>query len=76
VRKYRKKPVVITAYQWMPGSSYGDVEQIGNSNAGVITTLEGVMSVQCGDFIITGVKGEKYACKPDIFHLTYEEVEE
>lgn len=38
-----------------------------------INTLEGVMQVEIGDWIITGVKGEKYACRPDIFSLTYEE---
>jgi hypothetical protein len=38
----------------------------------VITTLEGVMRVEIGDWVITGVKGEKYPCKPDIFAATYE----
>jgi len=37
-----------------------------------IDTLEGVMEVRVGDWIITGVKGEKYPCKPDIFEMTYE----
>lgn len=41
-----------------------------------IKTLEGDMKVSPGDWIITGVKGEKYACKPDIFEMTYEEVVE
>jgi hypothetical protein len=57
--KYRKKPVVIEAYQT-------DVEV-------EIHTLEGVMKASPGDFIITGVNGEKYPCKPDIFWKTYEE---
>ena len=56
--KYRKKPVVIEAYQT-------DVEMD-------IETLEGVMHADVGDFIITGVKGEQYPCKPDIFLETYE----
>ena len=41
----------------------------------VIETIEGNMDVQIGDWIITGVKGEKYPCKPDIFVATYEAVD-
>lgn len=41
-----------------------------------IPTLEGVMRASVGDFIITGIHGEKYPCKPDIFLETYEPVEE
>ena len=41
-----------------------------------IPTLEGVMTANCGDWIIKGVKGEFYPCKPDIFDETYEEVKE
>lgn len=61
MRKYRKKPVVIEAYQT-------DKEQI-------IHTLEGDMKADNGDYIITGVQGEQYPCKPDIFEQTYELVE-
>ena len=39
-----------------------------------IETLEGRMEISDGDYIITGVKGERYPCKPEIFHMTYEEV--
>lgn len=60
--KYRKKPIVIEAYQT-------DVELD-------IETLEGIMHASIGDYIITGVNGEKYPCKPDIFEKTYELVEE
>lgn len=60
VAKYRKKPVVIEAYQTN--------EEI------VIHTLEGDMTASVGDYIITGVNGEKYPCKPDIFEKTYEKV--
>jgi hypothetical protein len=60
--KFRKKPIVIEAYQT-------DKELF-------IPTLEGVMKADVGDYIITGVKGEKYPCKPDIFEATYEKVEE
>ena len=56
--KYRKKPVVITAERTL-------VEQD-------IETLEGTMHASAGDYIITGVNGEKYPCKPDIFEKTYE----
>lgn len=62
IRKYIKKPVVIEAYQT-------DKELI-------IHTLEGDMKAMPGDYIITGVNGEQYPCKPDIFHKTYEEVED
>lgn len=59
--KFRKKPVIIEAYQT-------DKEIF-------IETLEGVMKANVGDWIITGVNGEKYPCKPDIFAKTYEPVE-
>ena len=62
VQKYRKKPVVIEAYK-------PDKEL-------VIHTLEGDMIASAGDYIITGVNGERYPCKPDIFEKTYELVEE
>jgi hypothetical protein len=41
-----------------------------------VPTLEGIMEVSIGDWIITGVKGERYPCKPDIFEATYEAVEQ
>ena len=60
--KFRKKPVVIEAEQWHgPGQK-------------IIPTLEGDMAANPGDWIITGVRGEKYPCKPDIFEATYEPV--
>ena len=55
---YRKKPVIVEAYQT-------DKEMD-------IQTLEGVMHANVGDYIITGVNGEQYPCKPDIFAKTYE----
>lgn len=61
-KKYRKKPVTITAYQT-------DKEVF-------IHTLEGDMKASVGDYIITGVNGEKYPCKPDIFEKTYEPVDD
>lgn len=60
IKKYRKKPIVIEAYQT-------DVELD-------IKTLEGVMHASVGDYIITGVNGEQYPCKPYIFEKTYEEI--
>ena len=58
--KFRKKPVIIEAYQTQEEMN--------------IQTLEGVMHANVGDWIITGVNGEKYPCKPDIFKKTYEPV--
>lgn len=60
MKKYRKKPVVIEAYQT-------NVEM-------TIHTLEGDMHAVPGDYIITGLRGEQYPCKPDVFENTYEEV--
>lgn len=62
-RKYVKKPVVIEAE--------GPIEE-----AQTIKTLEGDMLASPGDYIITGVKGERYPVKPDIFHKTYKVYEE
>lgn len=90
--KYRKKPVVIEAFQlndrgmvaedwfWDAvsanriitrnfGKNYTDPAQC------EISTLEGVMTAKSGDYIIRGVQGEIYPCKPDIFEQTYEKVE-
>lgn len=61
-RKYRRKPTVIEAYQLLGEQPL------------VIHTLEGDMTAQPGDWIITGTKGEEYPCKPDIFAEIYEEV--
>lgn len=82
--QYRKKPVVVDAVQWFLGDkplegmvSYGDntIEEFPNyKEFYFIETLEGVHHVSDGDFVITGVQGEKYPCKPDIFKETYEEV--
>jgi hypothetical protein len=76
--KYRKKPVVIEATQWFEHGDHPavvklDVLPIEN---GWVKTLEGGHVVTPGDYIITGVKGEHYPCKPDIFKATYQMVEE
>lgn len=86
--KYRKKPVVIEAIKL----TLDNINEIGKwigkdcREAGFsedfkscfvgIETLEGTMYAQMGDYIIKGVKGEFYPCKPDIFEATYEEVED
>jgi hypothetical protein len=81
--KYRKKPVVIEAWKWDgvatsperpewlrgPNVQANHFEQIL-----IITTLEGDMTASVGDWIIQGVKGELYPCKPDIFAATYEPI--
>ena len=87
--KYRKKPVVIEAVQWTGSeSSFEDIRDLNKkgrklwiapSGWGVgdslyIQTLEGVMEASIDDYIIKGVQGELYPCKPDIFKQTYEEV--
>lgn len=87
VKQYRKKPVVISAVQFLDDA---DVlvelsDFIDNQDLRIdyqdrdnpqlkIETLEGVMSASVGDFIIKGVNGEFYPCKPEIFKKTYEEV--
>ena len=84
--KFRKKPVVIEAIQYTGKSD--DIKRI-NENFGLnlhmlwtkpsklrIPTLEGGMCATEGDWIIKGVKGEFYPCKPDIFEATYEPVSE
>lgn len=76
--KFRKRPVTIDAFQWFPEmGSVGGVEYNGGyREIWTIHTLEGNMNVSPGDYVITGVKGEKYPCKEEIFLLTYEAVEE
>lgn len=83
--KWRKKPVVIDAFQWTGGPDQkedpewicdamraGKVRFNSISQMMEIDTLEGTHNATMGDFIIRGVKGEIYPCKPDIFAMTYE----
>jgi hypothetical protein len=83
--KFRKKPVVIEAVQWL--GTTDSMEAIRGLDTGTravdfthenifISTLEGQMTASIGDWIIRGVSGELYPCKPDIFMMTYEAVEE
>jgi hypothetical protein len=78
--KFRKKPLVIEAVQFI-----GNVaecltfcpiarEPVDNKDNLIIPTLEGEMCVSFGDWIIKGVNGEFYPCKPDIFEKTYDKV--
>ena len=90
MKKYRKKPVVIEAVQWWRdghgNNNFTEVEALNkgscrellvNENGELlIFTLEGQHLASSGDYIIRGVKGELYPCKPDIFEATYEEVSE
>ena len=75
--RFRKRPIVIDAEQYhilCDSPSPDGVCWCENMSTGQphIHTLEGPLIVSDGDWIITGIKGEKYPCKPDIFHATYE----
>lgn len=61
-KKYIKKPLVIEAYQ--------------TDRELTISTLEGDLKALPGDYIITGINGEQYPCKPDVFKATYDEIKE
>jgi hypothetical protein len=80
--RYRKKPVEVEAMQYR---GEVDIDQLrefvgivnlatGTSDAHIVT-LEGWMRVSDGDYVIRGVQGECYPCKPDIFAATYEPVD-
>ena len=81
--KYRKKPVVIDAFRlgidyipdWFMDKVTTDEIILLSGGRAHINTLEGIMQAEKGDFIIKGVHGECYPCKPDIFEKTYEAVE-
>ncbi len=83
--KYGKKPIVIEAVQWMgTQQSWEEILAMGEipwepgemgTESFRIRTLEGEMTVRPGDYVIRGVQGEFYPCKPDIFEATYEAAE-
>lgn len=89
--RYRKKPVEVEAFRWDgTKDGYHEVLRFVGTPVGyqsenvygkhemrflTLRTLEGTMYVSPGDFIIRGVKGELYPCKPDIFEATYEQVQ-
>lgn len=85
--KYRKRPVIIDAFQfgvdrhpdWFDEAVRKDIvllhkNMYGNVLRASIRTLEGIMTIQVGDYVIKGVQGEIYPCKADIFEQTYEAV--
>lgn len=85
--KFRKKPVVIEAERFYISDGGNESLPLPFSKDGVccfdseaarwyVQTLEGPLTISQGDWIIRGVKGEYYPCKPDIFDATYEPVEE
>jgi len=87
--KWRKKPIVLEAFQWhvamgtVGGVIYPyhddadiDFDQLHGGRCGMIETLEGGFVVEDGDWVITGIKGEKYSCKAEIFPQLYEPVDE
>ena len=89
--KAKKKPVIVEYVQWTGenvseimsfcGSAAHDIYQINLANMPVeysliIKTLEGNMRAEPGDYIIKGVHGEFYPCKPDIFKETYEIIDD
>jgi hypothetical protein len=80
VQKFRKKQIVIDALIWN-GENLQEVDDFlkqtthgftWNDESMFIETLEGKMTAQKGDYIIKGINGEFYPCKPDIFEKTYE----
>ncbi len=86
--KVRKKPIVVEAVQW-DGTNFDEVKELDKSshnkeyrkifhmkNNLKIRTIEGDMMAVLGDWIIRGVKGELYPCKPDVFDKTYDIVKE
>ncbi len=75
--KYRKKPLVVEAFQWQPSMGAGNgvvlrqIQMSGSESLYAVTTLIGEVPISSGDWIITGAKGERYPCKPDVFEATY-----
>ena len=81
--KYRKKTSVVDAFQWLMDDvpewiTFAIRDDIINFDIRgmIISTPEGEMLASPGDYIIKGVNGELYLCKPDIFEQTYEKVKE
>jgi hypothetical protein len=78
IKQYRKKPVVIEAVQWT-GDNRSEIFDFvgkfavwGDVSGMIIKTLEGQHIASVGDYIIKGVNGEFYPCKPEIFEKTYD----
>lgn len=81
IRNYRKKPLEIQAVQYT-GKNAGEVYDFTEGKACIndgtdlmtISTMEGVMHIKTGDYVIRGIAGEFYPCAAHIFNATYEEV--
>lgn len=80
VKTYITKPVTIEACRW-EGGNFKEIEEFAGDNivwieGGFlkIVTLEGEMTAEVQDYIIKGLRGELYSCKPDVFEKKYEEV--
>lgn len=80
--KYRKKPVIIDAIQYLQDVNWKEVKTFAGDCLipaerpnWAIKTLEGEMLITNGDYVIKGIQGEFYPCKPDIFAKTYEPAE-
>lgn len=77
--RFRKKPVEVSAVQWS-GSNWHEVYWLAQHDVYLdgdklaVKTLEGTLHADEGDWIIQGIKGEHYPCKPDIFEATYDRV--
>lgn len=78
--KYRKKPVEVEAFKWLHDEvpewwkTYVGIQIEVDTGSALIETLEGTMRASPGDWIIKGVKGELYPCKPEIFEISYEKL--
>lgn len=78
--KVRKKPVIVDAIRWLGENPVEIIQFVGQDKllydkdrkSFFIRTLEGSMEARLGDWIIRGVQGEFYPCKPEIFEETYE----
>ena len=75
--KFRKRPVVIEAVQYLHGNGAAPdgvcrCNEVPFGGQPHVHTLEGPLTVSDGDWIIRGVKGEYYPCKPDVFDATYD----
>ena len=91
IKEYVKKPVTVEALEWTGQNVHDMMDFIGSEEnitslelvfnvdkageALIINTLEGDLEASVGDYVIRGVKGEFYPCKPDIFKLTYEAIQ-
>ena len=85
IKRYRTKLCEIEAIKW-DGNNFKEIAEFTNHKATmqlmyssrnyelVIDTLEGTMMANVGDFIIKGLRGEFYPCKPDVFHKKYDEI--